>query len=50
MMELQGLVIEDDRFADGESLGHSSVERNRFELSYATCFNRSVDLYFSWRP
>jgi hypothetical protein len=27
-----------------------SKERNRFELSYATCLNRSVDLYFGWRP
>jgi hypothetical protein len=31
--------------------GHSiGFERNRFESSYATRFNRSVGLYFSWRP
>jgi hypothetical protein len=27
-----------------------AVERNRFESSYATRFNRSVGLYFGWRP
>jgi hypothetical protein len=33
MMELQGLVIEDDRFADGESLGHSSVSPFTLDFS-----------------
>ena len=34
----------------GPMLWANLHERNRFELSYATCFNRSVDLYFGWRP
>jgi hypothetical protein len=30
--------------------GVKSLERNRFELSYATRLNRAVGLYFGWRP
>jgi hypothetical protein len=33
VMELQGLVIEDDRFADGEGLGHSSVSPFTLDFS-----------------
>jgi hypothetical protein len=39
-----------DRQAIGGIPLAKSHERNRFELSDATCLNRSVDRYVGWRP